>query len=198
MQVILHISVFVGILLVLPITLFINIAIMKGANFDFQKAAKLLDEFAKGEAKTIIGVEAVNFFKSNFDVVGFQDKGTSKWKPVSEARRKQKPSGSKTLTDKGYLKGSIRWEPTATGVTIFTDEPYAQIHNEGGKITVTYTVSSHTRKTKYGPVQVSEHSRTVNTEMPQRQFIGESQTLVRILESKLATRIKAILEQCNI
>lgn len=95
----------------------------------------------------LIANEAVNLSKSNFDVQGFQDTGTEKWKevkrrtPGTKAYRsasKGKGSGqtSPILVRTGKLKRSIRYRliQNISGdvdITIFADIAYAKYHNEG-------------------------------------------------------------------
>ena len=81
----------------------------------------------------------------------------------------------------GRLKKSIRRiRVTQNSVTIGTDVPYAQIHNEGGTIKKTVSVKSHRRK--------------MNTTIPQRQFIGESAQLMHKNEELMGAEMNLILK----
>ena len=163
-----------------------------------------------------IGTEAVNFFKFSFRRQGFVDKGgNKKW-------QKRKNSGGKNagraiLTQSGRLRRSIRIVASGFSfVKVGTDVPYAQIHNEGGTIKGTVSVRAHERhvhrgdtiqeeytvkkgKTKKRTIKlqrvekVRAHTRTMNTTIPQRQFIGESDFLEKRLTAKIEAKLKDII-----
>lgn len=138
-------------------------------------------------------VEARNFFDQSWDNQGFTDKTVTPWKQSFE-RDKTTPK-EKTLVETGALRRSLRTETTATEGTVFTEMPYAQIHNEGGKVSATQTVRSHTRKTKKGKVAtVTSHTRTANIDMPQRQFMGESYQLDKISEDIIIKKLNKIFK----
>lgn len=54
-----------------------------------------------------------------------------------QRRRSPTRSGGAILIGKGNLRRSIRSKTTGESITFYTDSPYAEIHNEGGEITVT-------------------------------------------------------------
>ncbi len=54
-----------------------------------------------------------------------------------QRRRSPTRSGGAILIGKGRLRRSIRSKTTGESITFYTDSPYAEIHNEGGEITVT-------------------------------------------------------------
>lgn len=54
-----------------------------------------------------------------------------------QRRRSPTRSGRAILIGKGSLRRSIRSKTTGESITFYTDSPYAEIHNEGGEITVT-------------------------------------------------------------
>lgn len=54
-----------------------------------------------------------------------------------QRRRSPTRSGGAILIGKGSLRRSIRSKTTGESITFYTDSPYAEIHNEGGEITVT-------------------------------------------------------------
>lgn len=62
------------------------------------------------------------------------------------------------------LENSIRYKIRGNRITIFSDVPYASVHNDGGEIKV-----------------FGKHKATV----PQRQFIGQS----KILENKIVNKL---------
>jgi phage gpG-like protein len=163
----------------------------------------------------LIGAEAVNFFKFSFRRQGFVDKGgNKKWE-----KRKQsggKNAGRAILTQSGRLRRSIRVVAKGFGfVKVGTDVPYAQIHNEGGTIQKAVSVRAHERHVHRGDTieeeyttkkgkkkkrtiklqrveKVRAHTRQMNTTIPQRQFIGESEFLTKRLTSKIEEKLKNI------
>jgi phage gpG-like protein len=150
--------------------------------------------------------EGKNFFVSRFKAQNWIDHTTEPWK-------KRKPTASRnrgraTLTDTGNLKRSIRIiSATWDHVEVGTDAIYAGIHNNGFRGTV--TVGEHSRvasrkvATRFGKKgqalktgrlkirgashQVKSHQRKIN--MPKRQFIGNSQTLNKIINRIFVSKL---------
>ena len=150
-----------------------------------------------------IGTEAVRFFKDTFNKQGWTgDSGIKKWKARNPKAKRNK--GRKILTNTGALKRSIRiTQKTATSVTVGTNLPYAQIHNEGGTIKKDVTVKRHSRRMKkaFGKklkqmvlAQVKEHMRKMNLTIPQRQFIGKSLFFEKRILKQLEYKIKKALD----
>lgn len=163
---------------------------------DFDKISKEIQAYLDTTVYTVIGVEAVNFFRDNFQRQGFLDKTVAKWKPVKESTLKRKRNKETILHESGNLKRSIRWKRSGSNtVIIYNDEPYAEIHNEGGRITGVYKVNEHYRRTKDDEVKVKAHNRNVNTEIPQRQFMGYSKALMTHLEDMIAKDIMKIIDK---
>lgn len=163
--------------------------------FDFGKAGRLIQDYIDNNLKTVIGVEAVKWFQANFEKGGFHDKGIEKWKPLSEKYADRRKSG-KILKQSGNLQNSITWQPTSYGVLISTDEPYAEIHNEGGKIVGVYKVNEHWRQLDDKSVKVRSHMRDVS-KFPQRQFIGNSHALMQHLEDTIAKDILNLINKAD-
>ena len=85
-------------------------------------------------------------------------------------------------------------------MVVGTDVPYAQLHNEGGTVNKVAQVKAHTRKVVIRQrsvnrrgnattraigskiVNVRAHNRKMNLTMPKRQFLGESELLMRRIE----------------
>ena len=141
------------------------------------------------------GVIAVNFSKDRFRFKNWIDKTAEKW----QARKR--PDRGSLLLRTGRLKRSIR--KIASGdyyVVVGTDVPYAQLHNEGGTVNKVAQVKAHTRKVVMRQrsvnrrgnvttraigskiVNVRAHNRKMNLTMPKRQFLGESELLMRRIE----------------
>lgn len=86
------------------------------------------------DAPRIIGVEAVNHAREQFDKQGFEGE---KWHPrLPGTPRDSRP----ILVDTHTLKDSIRYKAEGRTITVGVDEgkvPYAEIQNEGGTINIT-------------------------------------------------------------
>ncbi len=124
-----------------------------------------------------------------------------------QARKEEKGSeGRAILVLTGRLRRSFKLQNSGLNIVLFTDVPYAEIHNEGGKVTGTADVAEHTRKQHelneiskpgskkekwkketVGSHKVRAHSRKVDFEMPQRQYMGE--------HPELDNRIISLLER---
>lgn len=122
-----------------------------------------------------IGKKAVDLFTENFQKEGFQDNGVKPWKEVQRRARKARgAAGSrKILTGKtGDLGRSIKYEVNSPGeVTVFSDVIYADVHNQGLRA-----------------------GRGAGFQMPQRQFIGESADLDRIIKEEIEKTLNNILK----
>jgi len=140
----------------------------------------------------ILGQKALEFFDRSWDQKGFADRTLNKWKPVIDSksgREKQRP-----LVQTARLRRSLRLKTDRNSAIIYTDVEYAQIHNEGGTITGVANIKSHKRRTKNGVVDVSAHKRRVNTDIPQRQFMGASELLKKELRQTIVDQISKILQ----
>lgn len=132
---------------------------------------------------TQLGAESVRFSKERFVQQNWMDNSTESWKKRNTLSGESKRRRSRhTLVDTGNLKKSIRVIGVSQNhVLIGTEVPYAQIHNEGGKIQGTQKVKAHVRTRKGRKHTVGSHSRKVNYQIPKRQFLGESAALERKL-----------------
>ena len=161
-----------------------------------------------------IGMLAVNFSKQRFVEQNWHDTSPEAWEPRRRLRRggKRRQNGA-ILVDSGRLKRSIRViSVTPTSVTIGTDVPYAQIHNDGfnGSQSVRAhkeNVKAHRRKQKVKgkngkwktkTVTVKAHTRKIgahtrNMKMPRRRFLGESAELERQIADFITSEIQSAL-----
>ena len=158
-----------------------------------------------------IGMIAVNFSKQRFVDQAWHDANKEPWEKRKHRRRGgEKRQKGAILVDSGRLKRSIRIVATTpTSVTIGTDVPYAQIHNDGFKGTQSVKayrqrVKAHRRKitvktkkggTKKKVVQVKAHTRKIaahqrEVDMPRRQFLGKSAELERRIEALITDTFK--------
>ena len=166
------------------------------------------------ELPRMVGLEAVNFSKERFVQQNWFDAAPIPWEPRRRLRRggKKRQNGA-ILVDSGRLKRSIRViSVTPTSVTIGTDVPYAQIHNDGfnGSQSVRAhkeNVKAHRRKQKVKgkngkwktkTVTVKAHTRKIgahtrNMKMPRRRFLGESAELERQIADFITSEIQSAL-----
>lgn len=164
----------------------------------------------------MVAVEAKKFFRESFVIGGFTDRSFSAWKQrISPLGGKKILIGKDNTMN---LRNSIRTlELTPKIVRTGTELPYGEIHNSGGTITVTenmkkfwwaqyYEFSGHIKKLKNGQSSRSKSNLLVNAKaeycrnmalmkvgkkikIPQRQFIGESHTLMGQLDEWLISEI---------
>jgi phage gpG-like protein len=167
------------------------------------KKLEAVKRYLKDDAKTVMGVEALNHYKQSFKNQGFTDTSLKKWeeverrKPTSPWRgfhygatstrpgTKRRKEGSTSnyspaAEQRPILSGttqdlmnSLTWERTASGIRVVAQSAYAKIHNEGGPMKV---FGKHPAK------------------MPKRQFMGKSKKLTERIQSILLRDIKNILK----
>jgi phage gpG-like protein len=134
----------------------------------------------------IIAETATEYYRERFSKKEFDG---DPWERARIAKR----TGS-LLIESGALVNSI--QPSYVGmdkVVISAGNEkvdYAEVHNEGFQGNV--TIPAHTRRTKYGPVNVRSHSRNVN--IPQRQFMGESKELASKMIVRIENKLRNLLK----
>jgi phage gpG-like protein len=152
---------------------------------------------AKAELLPILANDTVNYALENFAKESFEKKA---WEP-----RKDKTNKRSLLVKSGRLKRSIRVVAIrSSGYSVGSDVPYASVHNYGQQINksarsetfVRNRSISGKRKGKFAKGTIAGQGFTFKPSsynMPQRQFLGASQTLKTRLET-IAKReiIKAI------
>lgn len=166
------------------------------------------------DAHAYAKVEGINFFVQNFNRQGFLDTSLEAW-----PKRGLETGGGSILVKSGTLKRSIKATSKSLDVEFYTDgiAPYASIHNEGGEIVVTakmkryfwamfYKYSGKVGRRKSGEMSRSKASVAMNTralyfrglamkrvgskiKIPKRQFMGESQTLLRNFDTWVLNEI---------
>lgn len=141
---------------------------------------------------SLLGNTAVNFYKDSWNREGYIDKRFSRWKP----RQRTEGKPRRTLVKTGRLRRSIRYRTLSNTITIYSDVPYAQVHNEGGKVIARQRVRQHTRRTRRGSTTVRAHHRNVNFTMPQRQFMDiPGQPISALLEKRLVALTARAIDQ---
>jgi phage gpG-like protein len=157
---------------------------------DFSQLSLDVKQFAQ-RLPDLVGNTAVNYYKSSWDKEGYVDGRFSKWKPRKVADRRRR-----LLVKSGRLRRSVRYRTMSRAVAIFTDVPYAQVHNEGGKVAARQSVRAHTRRTKRGSAKVKAHTRNVNFTMPQRQFMDiPGKPIGQFLQRRIIMLTERAIEQ---
>ena len=157
---------------------------IKGMDKVMRKALALQKAMA-GPVPVKMQAAAVRVFRDNFKAQGWVDRGVKPWKQrATEEKRKGRSKPRKILIGRtSLLINSIERNGQATWNSISVKAggphvPYARIHNEGGEIRGTFGIRQHGRRTRAGgKATVRQHTRTVNTTIPQRRFMGDSHAL---------------------
>lgn len=146
---------------------FNNAKILKDAQKEVIKMVK--------DSTVIMGTEAVKFYTLNFRKQGFDDNGVERWLPrkggfyggIARLRKRERlDSGRAILVKSGALRRSLRYYRSGlTTVTITSNLPYANAHNEG-----------------------------IPGRLKQRKFVGESANLNKIILRKFDKRIYNIFK----
>lgn len=97
---------------------------------------KQAQQYILHDVPEVIGTEAVKHFKQSFENEGFTDSNLKKW-DTRKTKRSGSTNSQKTLVKSGELENSIDYRVQGTTTIIYSDKLYAEIHNEGGVITVT-------------------------------------------------------------
>lgn len=89
----------------------------------------------------MVGAEAKAHFQEGFRRGGFTDSSLQKWKPAQRIGKAKGAAGrhGTLLSSRNHLMRSIAYSPQPYKVTVYTDVPYARLHNEGGTVAVRVT-----------------------------------------------------------
>lgn len=167
---------------------------------ELQRKLNEAKDYLQNDVKDVIGIEAVKHFKRNFEEEGFVDKSVSKW-ASRKTKRSGGTNGQKVLNKSGELSESIDYRVDGEGVVISTDKPYAEIHNEGGEITVTpqmrkYFWAMHKEAKDGGDDDMADQYKGMalakKIVIPKRQFIGESEVLNNNIIDKIVRDLTKI------
>lgn len=123
-------------------------------------AIKRAQRKLKNRVPKLIGEHARRFFANSFTKEGFTDLTLDKWDRREKETRRS--SGKKILSDRGFLKNSIR-RTRATPKKIMVSSVglrYARIHNDGGG------------------------------KLPKRQFMGDSRRLNKEIKRLIERELK--------
>lgn len=148
----------------------------------------------KRDAIRYASIKGVNFIQENFQKQGFTNTAFEPW----QKRAGDIDPGRKLLVKSSYLLNSIEvMEANDKRIVFGSDAPYADIHNEGGTITVRVTAKARRyfwfmfKKTGNSMWKAMALSRkqTRTIKIPKRQFMGHSETLMSELDKWLASHI---------
>jgi len=127
-----------------------------------------------------IGKIGLKFIDDNWRLQGFQGTSFQPWQKLKNAPR---PTRS-ILVNTGTLRRSFRKQDSTDHTTLYTDIPYARVHNEGF----------------HGPQYVRSRMGTFgktftrNQNIPQRQFIGPSPVLTQNCEGFIIRKMTNALK----
>jgi phage gpG-like protein len=147
---------------------------------------------------------ALRHFDHNFATESWEG---SKWPARSPWAVRNE--GRAILHDTGTLRRALTKEVKGSRIRIYVEPPadeYADIHNQGGTITIPPSIGSikHFWKMYYAAPSGVEKSRwkamalamkagkSFTVKMPKRQFIGESRQLMDKIEKKIESELKKI------
>lgn len=139
----------------------------------------------------LAGNIALNHYDSSWDREGYLTRRLSRWQQRARPDANQASLGPrKILVRTGRLRRSLQMRVNRNVVTIYTDTPYAQAHNEGFSGRVSQRVKAHTRRGR--PVRA--HSRNANVNLPQRQFMDiPGHALNPLIEQRIVKHIERSL-----
>lgn len=169
---------------------------------DFKREAAQLIRLSKA-LPVQLAQEYENFVKDNFRKGGFRNRKFEPWEP----RKNDTDPGRAVLIDKPFLRDSVQaLGPQRRGnrvvIVITAEAPYAQIHNEGGRVVANQRVGRHergpytdSRGRKVPRHSVRPHRRTLRYEMPQRQFMGDSQYFRKHFRQTVERQVRKIFPQ---
>jgi phage gpG-like protein len=152
-----------------------------------------------------VKVELDDEFDRNFERKAFFERP---WAPV-----KNDPGTGSLMQRTGALRKSISSEITGNSITYSSSLAYASIHNEGGVINQTVTVTEKMRRWAWAKWHASKDkdgngsnywrnfaltkktsiSRKIT--MPERRFIGEHPTITNVIQEIAGEHLKTAVEE---
>ena len=142
---------------------------------------KDIDELVASKWPRKAGVMAINLFNENFRKGGFMGKTRKPWKRTQRQNNPRKTKSGKItaassygplLSSRRHLSRSNEKIVGNGQVTIVNKVPYAAVHNDGGRA-----------------------GRGHKTNIPERPFIGPSQTLDKQITDMMRTDMEKLLKQ---
>lgn len=163
---------------------------------NFNKMGKEL----KKNAARYAASESVKFFKESFVKGGFTDTSFQKW-----PKSKSPMAGKRTMQNTLKLMRSIKKKSvTMSRVIVMAESEYADLHNNGGTITVTLQMKKYfwakyyeyNKKGTKAEFCKAMALRKVGSKIkiPKRQFMGNSKVMMRDFDQWFGNIIKTQIE----
>ncbi|MBF6607989.1 MAG: phage virion morphogenesis protein [Flavobacterium sp.] len=147
----------------------------------------------KADARRYAKVYCLQWFDDSFQKGGFTDTSFQAWDKRKEPDGR--PGGA-ILVDTTFLRKSLSvLSETNSQIQFGTHVPYAGLHNNGGRMRAVQNVRAHNRTRKGKREQVKSHTRRMDTKYPKRQFIGESQQMMKGLDNWLLNEVEKRFKQ---
>jgi phage gpG-like protein len=138
-------------------------------------------------------VYCLQWFDDSFQKQGFTDASFKAW-----AKRKtpdQRPGGA-ILIDTTFLRKSLDViSEDNKNIEMGTHVPYASVHNNGERVRAIQYVRAHSRTRNGKREQVKSHSRKIDINFPERQFIGHSKKMMENLDQWVLKEIEKRFKQ---
>lgn len=157
---------------------------------DFLKMADNL----KKDMVRYASVAGVNFFQDSFQNQGFTNENFEAW----ESRKNDLDPGRKILVKSSFLLNSIQvFDANENQIVYGSDAEHSEIHNNGGVIKMNITPRARryfwfmhkaTGNDMWKAMALTK-KQTMTVNIPKRQFIGESKTFLKELDTWMKTEI---------
>ncbi len=150
-------------------------------------------ESMKKDVRLFAKQYCLQWFDDSFQNQGFTDASFKAWdKRKSPDRR---PGGG-ILMDTLFLRKSLKvLGETKRSIEFGTHVSYAGLHNNGERMRAIQYVRAHHRTRNGKREQVKAHTRKIDTKYPKRQFIGESQLMMKGLDQWLLNEVQKRFKQ---
>lgn len=117
--------------------------------------------------------------------------------------RTKRPSAHHTLLDSGHLRESLDSEISGTTITFYSDAPYANIHNDGGTLTVTaamkrafwalsYRATNAADKDYYKRLALMKVGKQLT--IPRRRFLGDAPEVRKIVTETIDDELRKFFD----
>lgn len=185
---------------------------------EFQKlfAARLTEirRYMQEDLPRHIGKIAVDHYQDNFLLGGFMDEELKPWKPSKRIGSSEGAAGGygTLLSSRKELYNSIRYVAAKGRTVVSSSLPYSRIHNEGGTVNQTITITPKMRKYAWaryyqanpdgkgseggmwkGLALTKKTAINRTFVMPKRQYMGRSATLNNLIVERMQKDVKRIL-----
>lgn len=142
--------------------------------------------------------QGMDFIHANFKDEAFIDTSLEQWPQRKHA------SDFGLLRVSNTLFNSISATSDKMSVTFEADAPYAQIHNEGGTITITvsaqmkryfWAMFKTTGQERWKWMAMMKEGKTMQIKIPKRQFMGHSEHFLANFEAHIIGEIQRRFKQ---